>query len=201
MLPGLRSLAQIDKTRGAAMTRAELFTLTRKPGYKVASGLHQTKPIFPKPIYDGWSGYDPRTMQLPAKSPQPTKEAWSVGAPSETEMQQALIRWWSYACKDWFLDERLLIAHPLQGKRTKRTGSRMKAEGLRKGTLDLQLLVPSKKAPGLWIEMKTPIGTTTKEQKEFIELLRDQGYRVSICHSVQAAIDVIFEYLSPLHAP
>lgn len=180
----------------ARMTRAELCALTRKPGYKVASGLHEAKPAAivtsAKATREG-----KRASRSPAESPQPTKAGKWIGSPCETDMQQALIRWWSFACKDWFLDERYLMANPLQSNRGPINGAKMKREGLRKGMLDLQLCIPRKDCAGLWIEMKTPRGKMSKSQTEFAALMVAKGYEVHVCRSVQEATQVITDYLAP----
>jgi hypothetical protein len=84
---------------------------------------------------------------------------------------------------------------------------RLKSEGLRPGVPDLFLPVPEYGGGddlpfgefvqwhGLFIEMKSLGGTLTVEQKEMIEQLRTQGYRVEVCHGAEQAIAVLQEYL------
>jgi hypothetical protein len=43
--------------------------------------------------------------------------------------------------------------------------------------------------------MKSSSGTLTPEQKEMIERLRGQGYRVEVCRGAEQAIAVLQEYL------
>jgi len=89
----------------------------------------------------------------------------------------------------------LLFAIPNGGWRHKRTAGRLKAEGLKAGVPDTFLAVPRGAFAGLWIEMKYGRNTVTDNQQWWIEKLREQGYRVEICYSCQAALDVILEYL------
>jgi len=116
--------------------------------------------------------------------------------PSESQIQQALIHWWHHACGAYSIPERLLMAFPLQAARTPRNGARMKAEGCRAGTLDLMLAVSRGRFHGLWIEMKTPKGIVSPDQKEVISLLLSQGYSASICRSTEEAIEAIQTYLA-----
>lgn len=199
------------------LTREQLAAMTMKGKCKVVSGLHEKKNPFEVGAFKQWAS---KPLSAPAKSPQPTNpmsrhaspfdrspsprcptKTILVGHPSETDLQQALIRWWGFACKDWYLDERYLMANPLQSNRGLINGAKMKREGLRKGMLDLQLAVPKMHqgewCPGLWIEMKTPKGKLSQPQKQFIDLLRAKGYMVAVCHSLQGAIDTIEAYLRP----
>jgi hypothetical protein len=133
-----------------------------------------------------------------------TGKKWKVGklkGPSESQSQQALIKWWAHACAGFGCDERLLMAFPLQGVRTARNGARMKAEGMRRGLPDLLLAVPVRIdcetwTHGLWIELKSAKGSVNPHQSAMHDLLRSRGYRVSVCRSTQDAIDTITTYLT-----
>ncbi len=114
---------------------------------------------------------------------------------TESQEQQLLIKWWSWACTTQNIPERLLMAFPLQGARTKQNGARLKAEGMRAGTLDLLLAVPRGGYAGLWLEMKTSIGDTTDSQDEMIADLKQQKFFVAVCRSCVAASDLIVKYL------
>lgn len=114
---------------------------------------------------------------------------------SESQMQQAVIKWWAIACKQYELDERLLMAFPLQGARTARNGARLKAEGMRAGTPDLFLAVPRVHRHGLWIEMKKPGGKTTETQDFMHESLQSQLYATQVCFSTDDASVCIQQYL------
>ncbi len=108
-------------------------------------------------------------MEAPMKQRRrPTSES------TESRIQQQVIRWWGLTGRGG-LDERLLMAFPLQGKRTKANGARMKAEGMRAGTPDMFLAVPRGKYHGLWIELKRPSGRLTPNQKDMLSLLDVTG--------------------------
>ena len=87
-------------------------------------------------------------------------------------------------------------ATPNGGKRDKRTASKIKNEGGRRGVPDLFWAVPNSHFFGLFIEMKTEVGSLSKEQKELIPRLRKNGYCVEICHNPKSAIMVIMKYLA-----
>lgn len=161
------------------LTREQLAALTLKGSCKVVSGLHDAA--------------HPLAPQRPLKAAG-TPAAW-VGAPSETQLQQAVIKWWSIARLQFFLDERYLMAIPQQAKRTKQNASRMHREGLRPGVSDLFLAVPKAGIPGLWLEMKTATGTLSSAQREFGQLMQAKGYAFHVCRSTNDACEVITAYL------
>lgn len=43
--------------------------------------------------------------------------------------------------------------------------------------------------------MKSPTGQATKDQRRWMDALREQGHRVEVCRSFQEARAVIEEYL------
>ena len=102
---------------------------------------------------------------------------------------------------------RWLHANPNGGYRHKSTGARLKAEGVKRGIPDLFLPVPRPKYVyfhsavyiecyhGFYIEVKTPKGRQTKEQKEFEKFAVEQGYKYVIVRSVQQGVDEILGYL------
>lgn len=89
----------------------------------------------------------------------------------------------------------LLFAVPNGGRRDKKTGAMLREEGVRAGVSDLLLLVPSRDYHGLCIEMKTPRGRLHPSQERWMEKVRKQGYRYSLCRSLeefQTAVRVYF---------
>ena len=94
--------------------------------------------------------------------------------------------------------ERLLFAVPNGGKRSKAEAARLKAEGVQPGIPDMMLAVPMRGVPGLFIEMKRSDGggRVSKDQREVIELLREQGYQVNVCHGADEAWTVVTLYLA-----
>lgn len=58
----------------------------------------------------------------------------------------------------------------------------MKGEGMTEGVSDLFLALPLHGYCGLFIEMKTPIGSVSKEQREFLQLMASVGFAVTVCN-------------------
>ena len=88
-----------------------------------------------------------------------------------------------------------LYAVPNGGHRSPITGAMLKAEGVRKGVPDLQLDIKKRGYHGLRMEVKTPKGRLTAEQKEWGEWLRSQGYYWNVVRSVQEGVDLLIWYM------
>lgn len=113
----------------------------------------------------------------------------------ESRIQQAVIRWWSVACRQHGLPEFLLYAIPNGHRRDAVTGAILKKEGLRAGAPDLNLDVPTAKYHGLRIEVKTASGKPSPEQVAFIGELRARGYMAGCAYGYDDAVRFIQDYL------
>jgi len=89
----------------------------------------------------------------------------------------------------------LLFAIPNGGKRHVITAKRLQREGVKAGVPDLCLPWPTKRHPGLYIEMKYGKNTVSGKQRWWLERLSSVGYCVSVCYSAEAAITEICDYL------
>ena len=120
----------------------------------------------------------------------------TLPCPTEHEEQCALMDWVHLnSARDRRLS--LLYANPNGGHRHIGVARKLKAEGSKPGVPDLFLPVASNGYHGLYIEMKRLRGgTVSPEQKEFIELLREQGYRVEVCKGWEKAMEAIAQYLA-----
>jgi hypothetical protein len=77
-------------------------------------------------------------------------------------------------------------------------GLRIKAkkQGNKKGVPDIDLPAKNKYYSGLHIELKrVKGGVASKEQKDFLQFLADQGRKAVICKGHEAALKVLIEYL------
>lgn len=77
-------------------------------------------------------------------------------------------------------------------------GWRLKQQGVRAGVSDLLLPVARGGYFGLWIEFKAAPpsdAAVSDSQKEWVGLMREQGYRAEICLGVAAALEVLTDYL------
>lgn len=120
---------------------------------------------------------------------------YKAPAPTESIEQQSLFRWADYQSGKY--PELALMYHvPNEGKRSRTTGGRMRAEGLKSGVPDICLPVPRGKYHGLYIEMKrTEGGTLSAQQTKWLEALTRQGYCAAVCMGWEAAAEVIEKYL------
>jgi len=109
-------------------------------------------------------------------------------------LEQALIIEWSsyYPILKW------LLHVPNGGSRTKTEAARLKREGVRAGVSDLFLPLPAGGYHGLWLELKKRKrddgGKVSKNQSDFLEAMREQGYKAVVCYGADSAIRVIKEY-------
>ena len=113
---------------------------------------------------------------------------------TESVEQQCLFRW-----AEWLAGQhpqlRLMYHIPNEGKRTRSTGARMKAEGLKAGVPDICLPVPHGPYHGLYIELKAGNNTATEKQEEWLAALDAQGYFTAVCWGWEQAAKVITKYL------
>lgn len=115
--------------------------------------------------------------------------------PSESQEQKWLFEW--ARLRERAVPELRLLFHiPNEGKRTKATGGKMVAEGLKSGVPDLFLPIARGCFHGLFIEMKrVKGGRVSLSQHEWITELVRQGYRCVICRGWEEAKDEIERYL------
>lgn len=116
---------------------------------------------------------------------------------SESEEQQALIKWW----RSQYPNLSMLLFHiPNGGLRNIKTAARLKSEGVVAGVADLFLAIPASGYHGHFIEMKNRRGKQSEAQKKFGNEVQKQGYLYSICYSWKEAADLISSYLKEYHA-
>ena len=148
-------------------------------------GLRMWAAAHGKPIPEGV------LVEVKPKRERKMSDAPKVGRGSEHNEQCAVIAWWrkwhgEFGCKEF-----QLFAIPNGGSRDIITGARLKAEGVRRGTPDLFLAVPSGAMNGLFCEMKYNKGKLSDEQKEFLEVAAADGYATATCWTAEEAIAAI----------
>lgn len=116
--------------------------------------------------------------------------------PSEHQEQATVITWWRLQHEIYNLPELALFAIPNGGARDPITGSRLKAEGVRRGALDLMLAKPAGVYHGLFMEMKVGNNKPTPEQESFLSYFESHGYKASVHWSAESAINEIKGYLA-----
>lgn len=102
------------------------------------------------------------------------------------------------SCVTWFRLQyprlrKALFSVPNGGTRHKREAVTLKKEGVTAGVSDLILAIPNRENAGVFIEMKTPSGTVSKEQKEFLALMKSLGYRTEVVRSFDRFVAVVVE--------
>lgn len=91
---------------------------------------------------------------------------------------------------------KLLMHIPNGGKRTKIEAAILQEIGVKPGVPDLFLPVARQGFHGLWIEMKRQTnGVVTHYQQGWHKALREQGYRVEVCHGWIEARSKIMDYM------
>lgn len=116
-------------------------------------------------------------------------------AATEDQEQQALME--VVARNVGRYPELSLIFHvPNGGLRTWSGAKKLKALGVKPGVPDLIFPVARGGFNGLAIELKSMTGTASREQKEWIEALRSQGWRAEVCRGWANAWDVVRDYLT-----
>lgn len=113
---------------------------------------------------------------------------------SEADEQSAFFRWLAFAANG---DKRLALFYhiPNGGSRNKAEAARLKAQGVRAGVPDLCLPVPCGGYHGLYIELKVGKNAPSKQQKQWLAALRDQGYYTAVCYGWNAARAATCAYL------
>lgn len=97
-----------------------------------------------------------------------------------------------------------LAAIPNGGKRDERTAGKLKATGVKKGVVDICLLVRRGEYAMLWMELKplklkpkraTSKGGVTDEQNEWLDQAQSCGHGAVVCYGWIEARDIIVQYL------
>lgn len=136
-------------------------------------------------------------MKKPVFKQAPSGELYTT----ESAMQCSCVRWFRTVYKPLAL---FLFSIPNGGKlggRLNKNGSPTQAgimvgEGLTAGVADLFLAIPKCGLHGLFIEMKTPVGVWSKEQREFAARQIGQGYGYALCRSQIEFEDTVNKYLT-----
>lgn len=119
---------------------------------------------------------------------------------SESVIQTSCVRWFRTV---FFQFKKHLFSIPNGAKMGGKTNKKgfpiqaaiMKGEGMTEGVADLLLALPRHGFAGLFIEMKTPVGSLEPEQREFLEAMASVGYAVAMCRSLAEFEIVVNSYL------
>lgn len=84
-------------------------------------------------------------------------------------------------------------AHLANGARSYK---RLESEGLKKGVLDVNIDYPAGRYHGLRLELKIKPNKVTKEQIEWIDRHRGNGYAAFVCWSGEEAYNTVKAYFT-----
>ena len=112
----------------------------------------------------------------------------------EHRIQCAIVKWFYYAYPAY--RGGCLFAVPNGGHRNIQTARSLKAEGVTSGVSDLLLLVPKREYHGLCVEVKTPVGRQSDNQKNWQRIIEAQGYRYEIVRSFDEFAELVRWYLN-----
>jgi len=86
---------------------------------------------------------------------------------------------------------------PNEAKRSKFLGDLLKRMGMYPGASDCFMPRSNGEYKGLWIELKVKPNKPTKNQLEFMAMMRREGYQALVAYSAEEAIEIIsnFYYL------
>ena len=112
----------------------------------------------------------------------------------EHRIQCAIVKWFYYAYPQY--RGGLFFAVPNGGHRNIQTARSLKAEGVTSGVSDLLLLVPKREYHGLCVEVKTPAGRQSDNQKNWQRIIEAQGYRYEIVRSLDEFAELVRWYLN-----
>ena len=116
--------------------------------------------------------------------------------PTEAQEQTTLFKWAALMARKW-PELRLLHHIPNGGSRNAIEAARLKAQGVKPGVPDIFLPCAKKGFYGLYIELKRQKGgRVSEEQKDMIDALRDESYKVAVCKGWEEAKNVITEYMN-----
>lgn len=154
--------------------------------------------------------------ELPPPVHKPRKKRSSP----EWQLQFQLFKWWRSYCRTACLEPCLLFAVPngaaLSGGNEQwqkdergRKGSMLKMTGLTAGVADCLLCVPvfrpshgegTRHVPpkfdhGLFVELKSPVGIVSDDQRVFAAAVVTQGYKHCVVRTLEEAVKAITDYL------
>ena len=117
-------------------------------------------------------------------------------APKEALEQKWLFEWAGAMSVLRYPELALLYHCPNGGSRNAVEARHLKEQGVKAGIPDIFLPVAKNGWHGLYIELKRKVGgVVSPEQKQMIDKLRMQKYRVEVCTGIHAAADVIEAYM------
>jgi hypothetical protein len=116
----------------------------------------------------------------------------------ESKLQIRCVKWFAYEYPSF----RTLLFHPKnEGNGSHIQGAIAKAEGVVPGVPDLLLTVPSGAYSLLAIEMKTPTGKQSLQQKQFQTFLESARGKYIIARNYETFVSQVNDYMNHVSIP
>lgn len=90
---------------------------------------------------------------------------------------------------------RWMVHYPAGGKRPKGEAGKLKALGTKPGVPDLMIPRPHRGRTGLAVELKSPTGSVSGDQKGWLSALEDDGYLTAVYRSLEEFQAVVMRFL------
>ena len=113
----------------------------------------------------------------------------------QEELEQTYLFRWAKMNENKYPELKWMFHIPNGGLRSKTEAKRFKGAGVKAGVPDVFLPVAAELYHGLFIEMKSSKGRTSKEQEHWLSELEKEGYKTSVCHGWIEAAKEIIQYL------
>jgi len=110
----------------------------------------------------------------------------------ESDMQIAFFKWLEYQYPEI---RKVTTATGHGGSRHLLEAIKLKKEGLTAGFPDIACYMPKSGYAGFFMEMKSKNGRLTETQKNKIDLLVKNGYKVVVAYSFEEAVKVFMNYV------
>ena len=114
---------------------------------------------------------------------------------AETRIHIAVVRWWDLAASGFGVDRRCLFHAANGGRRGLIEAKILKGMAVRPGVPDLLLIAPRGGRAGLALELKSPDGRLSSEQKEMLPLFEANGWATMCAWSFDEAVGAITRYM------
>lgn len=111
----------------------------------------------------------------------------------EHQLQVSCIKWFRLKFR-----RKLIYAIPNGGKRNSIVAIKLKAEGVTSGIPDLHIPIANRFYHGLYIEMKVKPNSPTTSQEEMMNQLQANGYKCSVCYSLDEFMEVVSKYMKDI---
>lgn len=113
---------------------------------------------------------------------------------TEHSLQTSIFEWAAHR-KD-LPELSLMYAIPNGGLRHKAVAAKLKREGVKPGVPDICLPLPCRgRFHGLYLELKTPKGKLSDEQRDWLAALSSRGYKTVIGTTFEAITQGLEEYV------